>query len=164
MGNINYSHLQGGCCSVIQSCPTLCNPTDCSQASLSFWGVHLSMSYLFAFSYCSWGSQGKNAISFFSRPSPGEGARKRGNMFISQEALFFHSFCSHYHTTLLGKHQEGSVIPVPHFMSIIWESLSSWTHTTILWRSSLGGFPGGPVVKTPCFHCSGCGFDPWSEN
>ena len=24
-------------------------------------GVHLSMSYLFAFSYCSWGSQGKNS-------------------------------------------------------------------------------------------------------
>ena len=24
------------------------------------WGVHLSVSYLFAFSYCSWGSRGKN--------------------------------------------------------------------------------------------------------
>ena len=24
------------------------------------WGVHLSVSYYFAFSYCSWGSQGKN--------------------------------------------------------------------------------------------------------
>ena len=24
------------------------------------WGVHLSVSYLFGFSYCSWGSQGKN--------------------------------------------------------------------------------------------------------
>ena len=27
---------------------------------LSTWGVHLSVSCLFAFSYCSWGSQGKN--------------------------------------------------------------------------------------------------------
>ena len=27
---------------------------------LSTWGVHLPESYLFAFSYCSWGSQGKN--------------------------------------------------------------------------------------------------------
>ena len=27
---------------------------------LSTWRVHLSVSYLFAFSYCSWGSQGKN--------------------------------------------------------------------------------------------------------
>ena len=27
---------------------------------LPTWGVHLSESYLFAFSYCSWGSQGKN--------------------------------------------------------------------------------------------------------
>ena len=25
-----------------------------------YWGVPLSVSYLFAFSYCSWGSQGKN--------------------------------------------------------------------------------------------------------
>ena len=27
---------------------------------LTTWEVHFSMSYLFAFSYCSWGSQGKN--------------------------------------------------------------------------------------------------------
>ena len=27
---------------------------------LPTWAVHLSVSYLFAFSYCSWGSQGKN--------------------------------------------------------------------------------------------------------
>ena len=36
------------------------------------WGVHLSVSYLFAFSYCSWGSQGKNTevvcIPFSSGP------------------------------------------------------------------------------------------------
>ena len=25
-------------------------------------------------------------------------------------------------------------------------------------------FPGGPVVRTPRFHCWGPGFDPWSEN
>ena len=23
-------------------------------------------------------------------------------------------------------------------------------------------FPGGPMVKTPRFHCKGCRFDPWS--
>ena len=27
---------------------------------LPTWGIYLSVSYLFAFSYCSWGSQGKN--------------------------------------------------------------------------------------------------------
>ena len=35
------------------------------------WWVHLSVSYLFAFSYCSWGSQGKStveAIPFSSEP------------------------------------------------------------------------------------------------
>ena len=41
---------------------------------LPTWGINLSMSYLFAFSYCSWGSQGKNtevkwlAITFSSGP------------------------------------------------------------------------------------------------
>ena len=25
-------------------------------------------------------------------------------------------------------------------------------------------FPGGPVVKTPCFQRRGHGFDPWLEN
>ena len=25
-------------------------------------------------------------------------------------------------------------------------------------------FPGGPVVGTPCFHCRGRGFKPWSGN
>ena len=25
-------------------------------------------------------------------------------------------------------------------------------------------FPGGPVVKTPCFHYRGHGFDPWLGN
>ena len=29
---------------------------------------------------------------------------------------------------------------------------------------SLGDFPGRPVVKTPHFHCRGCGFNPWSGN
>ena len=27
-----------------------------------------------------------------------------------------------------------------------------------------GEFLGGPVVKTPRFHCRGRGFDPWSGN
>ena len=26
------------------------------------------------------------------------------------------------------------------------------------------GFLGSPMVKTPCFQCRGCRFDPWSEN
>ena len=30
--------------------------------------------------------------------------------------------------------------------------------------SGLWDLPGGPVVKTPCFHCRGPGFDPWSGN
>ena len=40
--------------SVAQSCPTLCHPMNRSTPGLPV------LSYLFAFSYCSWGSQGKN--------------------------------------------------------------------------------------------------------
>ena len=29
---------------------------------------------------------------------------------------------------------------------------------------SMRDFPGGPVVKTPCFQCRAPGFDPWSGN
>ena len=25
-------------------------------------------------------------------------------------------------------------------------------------------FPGGPEVRTPCFHCRECEFDPWLGN
>ena len=37
------------------------------------WGFHLSVSYLFAFSYCSWGSQGKNTevVCHYHSPSNG---------------------------------------------------------------------------------------------
>ena len=33
-------------------------------------------------------------------------------------------------------------------------------HSNTIYRD----FPGGPVVKTLCFHCRGCGFNPWSGN
>ena len=31
-------------------------------------------------------------------------------------------------------------------------------------KSPCRDFPSSPVVKTPCFHCRGHGFDPWSGN
>ena len=60
--------LQFSLVSVTQSYPTLCNPMNhCtpglpvpSPTSGVTWGFPLSVSYHFAFSYCSWGSQGKN--------------------------------------------------------------------------------------------------------
>ena len=63
-----------------------------------------------------------------------------------------------------------------HIRSDYWENhsfdytdLSSPCATTRLWSmkeefeltlNTIRDFPGGPVVKTLCFHCSGCGFDP----
>ena len=41
----------------------------------------------------------------------------------------------------------------------IGHSIHSFIHST-----NLRDFPGGPVVKTPCFHCKGHRFDPWSWN
>ena len=66
-----------GCCFCFGSIPSFfleLFSTDLQQCTghLLTWGVHLSVSYLFAFSYCSWGSQGKNmkwlAIPFSSGP------------------------------------------------------------------------------------------------
>ena len=31
-------------------------------------------------------------------------------------------------------------------------------------EKTLRDFSGGSVVKTLCFHCKGCGFDPWLGN
>ena len=31
-------------------------------------------------------------------------------------------------------------------------------------KTKIRDFPGGPVVKTLCFHCRGQGFDPWLGN
>ena len=51
-----------------------------STGHLLTWGLHLSVSYLFTFSYCSWGSQSKNIevvcnsllqwTTFFQNPPP----------------------------------------------------------------------------------------------
>ena len=34
----------------------------------------------------------------------------------------------------------------------------------ILNRTLIRDFPGSPVIRTPCFHCQGWGFNPWSGN
>lgn len=36
--------------------------------------------------------------------------------------------------------------------------MQKYTHVSY---TDLWDFPGSPVVKTPCFHCRGLGFDPW---
>ena len=32
------------------------------------------------------------------------------------------------------------------------------------WNDTNGDFPGSPVVRTPCFHCRGHKFNPWSRS
>ena len=36
--------------------------------------------------------------------------------------------------------------------------------TKFIKKLSTGEFPGGPVVRIWCFHCGGCGFNPWLGN
>ena len=43
------------------------------------------------------------------------------------------------------------------------QSSNLWTEVTRK-KTECGDFPGGPVVKTPQFHCRGHGFDPWLGN
>ena len=54
-----------GCCFCFGSIPSFFLELFLHWSPVAYWasndlGVHLSVSYLFAFSYCSWGSQGKN--------------------------------------------------------------------------------------------------------
>ena len=45
---------------------------------------------------------------------------------------------------------------------ILGSNPSNWQYATNVWNP--WDFPGGPVGKTPCSHCRGPGFDPWSGN
>ena len=54
-----------GCCFFFGSIPSFFLKLFPHWSPVAYWaptnlGVHLSVSYLFPFSYCSWGSQGKN--------------------------------------------------------------------------------------------------------
>ena len=54
-----------GCCFCFGSIPSFFLELFLHWSPVAYWaptnwGVHLSVSYLFAFSYCSWGSQGKD--------------------------------------------------------------------------------------------------------
>ena len=78
------------------------------------------------------------------------GAEKQKTYSISQEALSCHSCCSHYHTTLLGKHQESGYTCATlhvHYLRILCHlghvlppksgNQSAGT-IPVLWRNSLG--------------------------
>ena len=38
---------------------------------------------------------------------------------------------------------------------------NSWTLKSLLKNYNYRDFLGGQLVKTLCFQCRGCGFDPW---
>ena len=73
---------------------------------LPTWGVHLSVSNLFAFSYCSWGSQGKNTevvchsllqwTTFFQNSPPWPVCLGWPYMAWLRVSLSFRQGCEHY--------------------------------------------------------------------
>ena len=52
----------------------------------------------------------------------------------------------------------------PHFWHLPHKNFLSYTPLCFLKNIHYWGFPGGPVVETPHFHCRGHGFDPWLGN
>ena len=51
--------------------------------------------------------------------------------------------------------------PKQHFIRI--DPVCSLVQVWIL-KNDYREFPGSAVVRTPCFHCQGCRFNPWSGN
>ena len=75
------------------------------------------------------------------------------------------------HTLLQGIFPaQGSNLGLQHFRKILHHlshqesPLQWWFMLNIIYKTDLGDFPGGPVIKTPHFHCRGPGFHPWSGN
>ena len=64
-------------------------------------------------------------------------------------------------------------VPLADLLPRVNSSSWTWLHVLLIinktWElsskiTSLGDFPGGPVVKTPCLQCKGHRFDPWLGN
>ena len=61
---------------------------------------------------------------------------------------FYQTSCFRMVKSMVRPEKSRTVSPLLHFCC----EVCSWD------------FPGSPVVKTPCFHCRGCRFNPWSGN
>ena len=74
-------------------------------------------------------------------------------MFFSYKISFWFLMSPFYLLRLSSFPFVSSVFVIAHCSNIVMTALK------LLWE-----FPGGPVVRTPCFHCRGHRFDPWSGN
>ena len=116
------------------TCPTLCNPMDCSPPGSSVHGILQASTTGWVATASSRGS-----------PPPRDETQVSCMSCSGRRALFQLS------------HQGNPVEPFD-----LW--LVSNTDDVSLKLLSLGDFPGGPVVKTLQFQCKGHRFDPWSGN
>ena len=73
----------------------------------------------------------------------------------------FHMKKRYYGTTEYDKVQTQSE-QLTHHMMLDLPLISSEPRIPHLQSKAVWAFPGGPVVRTPCFHCWGSRFKPWS--
>ena len=65
-----------------------------------------------------------------------------------------------YGREMEGKKEAG----VKEYSRVFDGQLDGWGVVVHQDREPWGEFPGGPVIRTLHFHCSGPGFNPWSGN
>ena len=135
---------------VAQSCPTLCDPMDCSLQGSSIHGI-------FQARVPEWG-----AISF-SRWS----SQPRGQTLVSQIA----GKCFTVWATKEAVIWLSTVLIVALMLTNSLVILTGWFLLIDFQRGALGSynkldrdFPGSPVVKTLHFHSRGRGFYAWRGN
>ena len=146
---------------VVQSCPTLCDPMYCSLPGSSVHGI-------FQARILEW-----IAISFYrgsSRPRNGTQVSRivsrRFTVWATREEK------SHQRLAQICSNRALAItVPSQLSASCLW--LCQFPGITIaspldciyiLSLKAARKFPGGPEVRTLCFHCKGNGFNPWSWN
>ena len=140
-----YSFELTGCSvqfsSVTQSCPTLCDPMNCSMPGLP---VHHQLSESTQ-THVHWVSDAIQSSHPLSSPSP-----PALNLSQHQGLFQWVSF----------KWLKWSI-----FCHLFWSDFTTRKERKEVGRKEKRkDFPDGPVVKTPSFQCRGCGFKPWSGN
>ena len=136
--------------SVSQSCPTLCNPMNCSTSGLP---VHhqLPESTQTHIHWFSDAIQPSHPLSSPSPPAPN----------LSQhQGLFQWVSCSHQ----MAKVKELALQHKSSQRVFRVDSIKSLKIVHIKKKKNLWDFPHGPVAKTPCFPYRRPRFDPWSGN
>ena len=161
---LQWHSVYTACCLVSQLCPTLCHPMDCRPPGSSLQRIpQASILEWVVISFCRGSSQPRDQtqVSCVGRQILYHWEASvylvslqfnRYTKFKSSSVFSCLSWGRHWHTERKSSDGTGSqldwLMPRPH-----------WIESG---QGTLGDFPGGPVVKTPCSQCRGPGSDPCS--